>query len=121
MLPIPVQAARSVADAYGYDQVILIGRRVGEDPAPRGEHVTTYGIDKAHCAAAARAGDFIKHKVMGWPWLENAEAAPDRMAIKLLVAAGLVTEAKANESLNIAHGFLPACTDLAAEQEGGRP
>ena len=34
-----------------------------------------------------------------------AEAQPDRMAIKLLVAAGFVTEAKANEALNIAHGF----------------
>ncbi|NJC38182.1 hypothetical protein GGR60_002736 [Xanthomonas arboricola] len=30
---------------------------------------------------------------------------PDRMAIKLLVAAGFVTEEKANESLRIAHGF----------------
>ncbi|WP_435014649.1 hypothetical protein [Xanthomonas arboricola] len=29
----------------------------------------------------------------------------DRMAIKLLVAAGFVTEEKANESLRIAHGF----------------
>lgn len=42
----------------------------------------------------------------------NAEAlasqpAPsaDRMAIKMLVAAGFVTEAKANEALQIAHGF----------------
>lgn len=32
-------------------------------------------------------------------------AAPDRTAIKMLVAAGFVTEAKANEALCIAHGF----------------
>ncbi|MEA9551697.1 hypothetical protein VC253_07650 [Xanthomonas campestris] len=31
--------------------------------------------------------------------------APDRIAIKMLVAAGFVSEDKANESLRIAHGF----------------
>ncbi|UZB05495.1 hypothetical protein OM948_08595 [Xanthomonas citri pv. fuscans] len=34
-----------------------------------------------------------------------AHVGQDRMAIKLLVAAGFVTEQKANESLRIAHGF----------------
>lgn len=33
------------------------------------------------------------------------ETNPDRAAIRLLVAAGFVTKEKANEALNIAHGF----------------
>jgi hypothetical protein len=61
MKRIPISAAKEIAHKYGYDQVIIIGRAVGE-----GEHVTTYGRDKAHCAAAAKIGDFLKHRVMGW-------------------------------------------------------
>ena len=72
MKPIPVSAAERIAKTYGYDQVIIIARREGEDPSPCGEHVTTYGRDKAHCAIAARIGDFLKFKVMGWI-RENAE------------------------------------------------
>lgn len=64
MKPIPIGAARNIAETYRYDQVVIIGRRVGEGG---GEHVTTYGRDKAHCSVAARIGDFLKHKVMGWP------------------------------------------------------
>lgn len=67
MLPIPIAAAKRIADAYGYDQVIVIARRVGSDPIPHGEHVTTYGRTKEHCAIAANVGDFLKHKIMGWP------------------------------------------------------
>lgn len=61
MKPIPVAAAREIAERYGYDQVIIVARAVGE-----GEHCTTYGKDKTHCAIAARCGDFLKFKVMGW-------------------------------------------------------
>lgn len=67
MRGIPIAAAQRVAEDYGYDQVIIIARRVGETPAPHGEHVTTYGATKAHCEAAAKAGDFVKRKIMGWP------------------------------------------------------
>lgn len=62
--PIPVSAARNIAQLYDYDQVIVVARKVGDDGM---EHVTTYGRDKAHCAVAARTGDFLKHKIMGWP------------------------------------------------------
>lgn len=67
MLPIPIAAARRIAQDFGYDQVVIIARRTGTDPNPRGEHVTTYGIDREHCSVAAQIGDFLKHKVMGWP------------------------------------------------------
>lgn len=61
MKPIPISAAKLIADRYGYDQVVIIARKVGE-----GEHCTTYGVDKANCEVAARCGDFLKFKVMGW-------------------------------------------------------
>jgi hypothetical protein len=61
MKRIPIKAAQEIADKYGYDQVIIIARAVGE-----GEHCTTYGKDKVHCGIAARCGDFLKYQVMGW-------------------------------------------------------
>lgn len=61
---IPIDAAKRIAAEYGYDQVVIIGRKVGEGGR---EHVTTYGVDKAHCGVAARMGHFFKHKLMGWP------------------------------------------------------
>lgn len=66
MRPIPVLAARRIAETYGYDQVVIIARKVGVEPAPHGEHCTTYGVDKANCAVAACIGNFLKFKVMGW-------------------------------------------------------
>ena len=66
MKPIPISAAERIAKEFGYDQVIIVARKVGDAPDPHGEHVTTYGITKSHCDVAARAGDFLKYKVMGW-------------------------------------------------------
>ena len=64
MQEIPIRTAQYVAEKYGYDQIVIIGRKVGENG---GEHVTTYGVDKANCDVAARIGNFFKHKLMGWP------------------------------------------------------
>jgi hypothetical protein len=66
MKRIPISAAERIAKDYGYDQVVIIARKVGDDPEPHGEHCTTYGVNKAHCDAAAKIGDFLKFKVMGW-------------------------------------------------------
>lgn len=66
MKPIPVSAARAIAEQYGYDQVVVYARRVGEHPEPHGEHMTTYGIDREHCKVAAMMGDHLKYEVMGW-------------------------------------------------------
>lgn len=60
---IPIKASREIAEKYGYDQVIIVARKVG---AVGGEHVTTYGVDVPNCAAAAKIGDFFKFKLMGW-------------------------------------------------------
>lgn len=58
---IPIKRAEEIAKAHGYHQVIVYARRVGE---PGQEWVTTYGIDKTHCAAAARIGDAIGRQVV---------------------------------------------------------
>ena len=61
---IPIKSAKYIAENYGYDQVIIIGRKTGENGR---EHVTTYGVNKEHCGVAAHIGDFLKHDVMKWP------------------------------------------------------
>lgn len=60
---IPIAAAERIAKDYGYDQVVIVARKVGEDG---GEHVTTYGVNKAHCNSAAMQGNAFK-RLMGWP------------------------------------------------------
>jgi hypothetical protein len=69
MKPIPISAAERIAKDYGYDQVVVIARKVGDehnDWKGGGEHCTTYGIDKKHCDVAASIGNFLKFKVMNW-------------------------------------------------------
>jgi len=61
-MDIPITDAKRIATERDYDQVIIIGRKVGSH-----EHVTTYGKDKENCDVAARIGNFLKHKIMGWP------------------------------------------------------
>lgn len=65
MKRIPIKAAQRIAEEYGYDQVVVYARKVGTDPEPHGEHMTTYGVNKEHCGVAARIGDTLK-KFMGW-------------------------------------------------------
>lgn len=62
MKRIPVTAAKRIADEYGYDQVVVYARKVGDDS---GEHMTTYGVNKAHCEVAARMAKTLQ-KFMGW-------------------------------------------------------
>lgn len=63
MMNIPIADAKSIALDYGYDQVIIIARKTGQDG---GEHCTTYGINPEHCEIAARCGDFLKYEIMKW-------------------------------------------------------
>lgn len=84
MKEIPISAARKIAEDYGYDQVVIIARRVGEEPDPCGEHVTTYGVDKDNCNVAARIGNFLKYQIMGW------EPVPDRSRDRAVQAFGSI-------------------------------
>ena len=63
MKPIPISAAKRIAEEFGYDQVVIVARKVG---VGGGEHCTTYGVDKANCDVAARIGDFFKYELMKW-------------------------------------------------------
>lgn len=65
MRPIPIAAAKKIAEEYGYDQVVVYARRVGNDPDPHGEHMATYGVDRTHCSIAAKIGDRLQ-EFMGW-------------------------------------------------------
>lgn len=65
MKRIPISAAERIAKDYGYDQVVIYARKVGEDPQPHGEHMTTYGVNKIHCSVAAQIGHTLK-QFMGW-------------------------------------------------------
>lgn len=84
MKRIPIRAAEKIARDYGYDQVIILARKTGEDPEPHGEHVTTYGVNKAHCDAAARSGEYLKFRIMGWPWTKQSATEPLYKALKRL-------------------------------------
>lgn len=65
MKRIPITAAKRIADEYGYDQVIIYARKVGGAPDEHGEHMTTYGVNRVHCAIAAQCGKVLQ-KFMGW-------------------------------------------------------
>lgn len=65
MKRIPVTAAKEIAEKYGYDQVVIYARKVGADPEPHGEHMTTYGKTKEHCTVAAKMAEALQ-KFMGW-------------------------------------------------------
>ncbi len=65
MKRIPIKAAREIAEKYGYDQVLIYARKVGEAPDPHGEHLTTYGVTKEHCDAMATIANYLK-KIMRW-------------------------------------------------------
>lgn len=65
---IPIEEAKKISKQYGYEQVIIIGRKVDTEEELGHETVTTYGKDKVHCEIAAKTGDFLKYKVMGWEY-----------------------------------------------------
>ena len=66
MKKIPIAAAKEIANKYGFDQVVIVARKVDTDDTKGGEAVTTYGANKAHCEVAKHIGNFLKYKVMGW-------------------------------------------------------
>lgn len=65
MRAIPISAAKQIAELYGYDQVVVYARKVGEDPQSHGEHITTYGVSKVHCRVAGAVSKKLQ-RLMGW-------------------------------------------------------
>jgi hypothetical protein len=60
MTPIPISAAKAIAIKYGYDQIVIIARAVGE-----GEHVTTYGQETHKWEPDFSDGERIDCKTCG--------------------------------------------------------
>lgn len=58
--PIPVHEGRSIAQRYGYDQILIIGRKV--DPDGEQWH-TTYGRNREHCDAAGRIMRWLERQM----------------------------------------------------------
>lgn len=63
MKRIPVKTAQGIAKQYGYDQVIIFARKTGNGG---GEHLTTYGKNRAHCSIAAHCGEYLKKHILHW-------------------------------------------------------
>ena len=63
--PIPISAAKEIAIKYGYDQIVIYGRRCHDSDEPHGEHMTTYGRTKGHCSVAASMAKTLQ-RFMGW-------------------------------------------------------
>ena len=51
--PLKIKDAKHISKSHGYDQVIIIGRRISDDRL----EMATYGKTKALCREAARIGD----------------------------------------------------------------
>ncbi len=69
--PIPISAAKEIAEKYGYEQVIVYGRSVGDVDVKtntctiHGEHMTTYGTTKLHCDVIGLIGKTIQKIIWG--------------------------------------------------------
>lgn len=64
---IPIEAAKRIAKEYGYDQVIIVARKVGDDGK---QWHTTYGRNKAHCDAASKIMRWLERQMKAY---ENPE------------------------------------------------
>lgn len=60
---IQVMEAQRLAELFGYDQIIIIGRRISGQGS---EEVVHYGVDTDNDNAARLIADFLKYKVMRW-------------------------------------------------------
>ena len=119
-MELPIKAARKIADTYGWDQVAIVARKVGDDGI---EHVVTYGKDTANCEAAARVGMALKHHLMQWPSeLSNSDIkvngvsrdAENKRAVVIYLDKELV-----GDELQMIHDFLKPPTHSPREVEAG--
>lgn len=60
---IPIEAVENLGVVFGFDQVIVLARRVGDEGT---EQLVTWGDSLEHKHAAARIGDRLTTEVFGW-------------------------------------------------------
>lgn len=95
---IPIAAAERIGKDRAYDQIIIYARRVGE---PGLEWVTTWGKDRAHCAAAARIGDAIGSQVIKPIEARDAEIASLRTDLIAMEARAIAAEQARDEAVEV--------------------
>ena len=54
---IPFVRAKELAKEYGYDQVVVLARKVEEPEHPGGWSACSYGKNRSHCQVAGRIVD----------------------------------------------------------------
>lgn len=52
---------KTVAEIYGFDEVIIVGRKQGQKA-----FVGSYGGDKQHAGCAERLAEFLQHRLQIW-------------------------------------------------------
>lgn len=119
-MELPIKAAREIADAYGWDQVVVVARKVGGDGI---EHVVTYGKDTANCEAAARVGMALKHHLMQWPSeLSDSDIKVTGVSRDIENKNAVVIyldKELAGDELRLIHEFLKPPTHSPKEAEAG--
>lgn len=60
---IPPAAAKRIAQAYGYDQVIVLGRRL-DASGEAGEHVVAWGPNEAATRDVVRLGELARRTIL---------------------------------------------------------
>ena len=70
---IPVSQAERLGRKYGYDQIVILGRRAGDDG---GWAKATWGTDREHCRVAALIGDAFQLLEEGKVRLQPIEPLP---------------------------------------------
>ena len=61
---VPIAAAKRLAKQYGYEQVIIIARKVSRDS--HGGSMATYGTTRKHCDEAADVGNSMVERILHW-------------------------------------------------------
>ena len=60
---ISLEDMEALLERYGFDQIIVLARKLGEDGY---ENLGTHGTDMEHSNAAAAIGEHLRKEVMGW-------------------------------------------------------
>ena len=77
---------------YGFDQVIVLARKVGEGGY---ENLGTHGVDMEHSTAAEAIGEHLRKDVMGWVEHPDGKELVDERVRLARAAKPLLSAAKA--------------------------
>ena len=76
--PIPIAAAKAISKDYGYDQIVILARKHGDDGL---SCAATYGKTKADCDVAGKIGEKFIRLENGQPIVWDGAMAFAKRAI----------------------------------------